>query len=403
MQFLRRNTATRVTVGPFLDKTDGITPETGLTATNEKLTFTVDDGGVPTLVLDTTATASGGSNDLVHITGDDAGYYDLELAAANVNYAGRANLAITYATDHCPVFHEYTILPENVYDSLFNTVGTRVAFGVIDEGTAQAATATTLQLRSAAAFADNELNGATILITGGSAGVGQRAIITGYVGSTDTATVDTWPTTPSGTITYMIFATAPSSTTALPRVDLRQIAGSTVSTSSAQLGVNVVNVGGSAVAATSGMMNVNAIQISGDSTAADNLEAMLDGTGSVTLTTNVTGNITGNLSGSVGSVTGAVGSVTGAVGSVTTVSDKTGYRLSSTGVDDILRTALTESYAADGAAGTLSQILFAIQQFLQEKSISGTTMTVKKLDGSTTAMTFTLNDATTPTSTTRAS
>lgn len=67
----------------------------------------------------------------------------------------------------------------------------------------------------------------------------------------------------------------------------------------------------------------------------------------------------------------------------------------------ILTTALTESYAADGAAGTLSQILYAIQAFLQEKSVSGTTMTVKKLDGSTTAMTFTLDDGTTPTSITR--
>ena len=118
MRFLKTNTATRITVGPFLDKTDGITPETALTATNEKLTFTVDDAGVPTLILDTTATASGGNNDLVHITGDDAGFYDLELTAANTNYLGRALLAITYATDHCPVFHEFMILPAMVYDSL---------------------------------------------------------------------------------------------------------------------------------------------------------------------------------------------------------------------------------------------------------------------------------------------
>ncbi|MCR9215294.1 MAG: hypothetical protein NXI13_16375 [Proteobacteria bacterium] len=68
---------------------------------------------------------------------------------------------------------------------------------------------------------------------------------------------------------------------------------------------------------------------------------------------------------------------------------------------DILTTALTESYAADGAAPTLSQLLFLVQQMLTEKSISGTTMTVKRLDGSTTAATLTLNDATTPTSVTR--
>ena len=121
MRYLRQNTAVRLTVGPFLDKTDGITPETGLTATNEHLTFVVDDGNVPTLVLDANATASAGSNDMVHITNDDAGLYDLELTAAQTNYVGRAMLSINYVTDHCPVFHEFMIVPANVYDSLFGT------------------------------------------------------------------------------------------------------------------------------------------------------------------------------------------------------------------------------------------------------------------------------------------
>ncbi len=57
----------------------------------------------------------------------------------------------------------------------------------------------------------------------------------------------------------------------------------------------------------------NVKAVSDDSTAADNLEAMLDGTGGVTLTTAIVGSITGNLSGSVGSVAGAVGSVTAMV------------------------------------------------------------------------------------------
>ena len=56
----------------------------------------------------------------------------------------------------------------------------------------------------------------------------------------------------------------------------------------------------------------------------------------------------------------------------------------------LLTTALTESYAADGVAPTLSQVLFLIQQQLSESAISGTTKTVKKLDGSTTTATFTL-------------
>ncbi len=268
--------------------------------------------------------------------------------------------------------------------------------GIVRRGTAQSATATTLVMDAAAAFGDNTLVGATLMAYGSTQGYWQERIITANTGSTDTCTVDTWPVTPSGTISYIIFATAPSVAAAIT--------------------------------------NVNVTQISGDSTAADNLEAMLDGTGGVALTAtftgnltgnvggNVTGNVGGNVTGTVGSVVGAVGSVTGAVGSVTgnvggnvvgSVASVTGNvggnvtgtvsSIANAGIDALYTRALTESYATDGAAPTVAQALFAIQQFLQEKVISGTSLTIKKLDGATTAMTFLLNDATTPTSVTRTS
>ncbi len=69
---------------------------------------------------------------------------------------------------------------------------------------------------------------------------------------------------------------------------------------------------------------------------------------------------------------------------------------------EILTTALTESYAADGAAPTLAQFQFMLLSVFAEFAIAGVTITTKKLDGSTTAMTYTLNDATNPTSRTRA-
>lgn len=143
-----------------------------------------------------------------------------------------------------------------------------------------------------------------------------------------------------------------------------------------------------------------------------------------TVTTSFTTTFTGNLTGSVASVTGAVGSVTGAVGSVTgiTASDvgaiktttdkfvftvanqvdsnvitKTGFVLSAVG-----SAALTESYAADGAAPTLNQAIYQLWSFLAEANLSGTTITAKKLDGATTAMTFTVDSATAPTTITRA-
>lgn len=122
---LRQNTATIVTVGPFFDKTDGVTLETGLTITNERITFTVDDptgGAAPTLVLDNvTGATSGTSNDLNYITNCDAALMQLELAAANVNYVGRAVLTITDAANHCPVFHFFNILTQEEFDAKYGT------------------------------------------------------------------------------------------------------------------------------------------------------------------------------------------------------------------------------------------------------------------------------------------
>ena len=64
---------------------------------------------------------------------------------------------------------------------------------------------------------------------------------------------------------------------------------------------------------------------------------------------------------------------------------------------------LTESYASDGAAATPAQLLYMIYCCVGEFAISGTTITGKKLNGSDTAMTWTIDDASSPTSRTRAS
>lgn len=71
-------------------------------------------------------------------------------------------------------------------------------------------------------------------------------------------------------------------------------------------------------------------------------------------------------------------------------------------VNDILTTTMTEAYAADGSQMTLSQAMYMVHSSLSEFSISGTTITCKQLDGTTTAMTYTLDSATNPTSRTRA-
>lgn len=71
-------------------------------------------------------------------------------------------------------------------------------------------------------------------------------------------------------------------------------------------------------------------------------------------------------------------------------------------VADILTTQMTEAYAADGVAPTMAQALFLIQQSVGDFEITGTTLTVRELDGVTTAATYTLDDSADPTDRTRA-
>jgi len=262
MRYLRNNTATRITVGPFLDKTDGVTPEVAITVTACKLTFMVDTGGVPTLILDVAPTASGGANDMVHVTNDDAGFYDLELAAADVNYFGRAMLAITDATVHCPVFHEFMIIPAVVYDAMFlgtdtlevdvvqwlgtacatptvagvpevdlthvagattnvsalatnvdailtdtgtaGVVNALIERNYIENGTAQSGTANTITLAAGAASTNDLWVGQQISIYDGT-GAGQTRGVLNYNGSTKALTVArNWKVNPDATSKYKI-------------------------------------------------------------------------------------------------------------------------------------------------------------------------------------------------------
>lgn len=95
-------------------------------------------------------------------------------------------------------------------------------YGVLASGTLQSATATTAVLAAALAYGDDIIIGATLVITGGT-GAGQRRIITDYAGASDTATVDTWTTTPDNTSTYRIFGSAAGAS-------LSDIAGEVVTT-----------------------------------------------------------------------------------------------------------------------------------------------------------------------------
>lgn len=92
--------------------------------------------------------------------------------------------------------------------------------GSFDWGTAQSVTGTTLVMKSAATYADNELIGCIVHIVNATTGIGQTRAVLSNVGSTDTLTLDAaWQTTPTGTIIYNLFP-APGAPTVAPSVQL---------------------------------------------------------------------------------------------------------------------------------------------------------------------------------------
>jgi hypothetical protein len=111
--------------------------------------------------------------------------------------------------------------------------GAHPTLGIIDQGTAQSASATGIVLRSAAAFADNTLIGAVVFAFGSTQGYWQSRVITDNALTGDSVTVDTWTVTPSGTITYKIFGSPPGSTTIPVPANVVQVIGDPVQTSGA--------------------------------------------------------------------------------------------------------------------------------------------------------------------------
>jgi hypothetical protein len=64
---------------------------------------------------------------------------------------------------------------------------------------------------------------------------------------------------------------------------------------------------------------------------------------------------------------------------------------------------LPDSISADGNRPSMNQALLEINRFLQEREVASTTVTVNKEDGTTQVMTLTLDDASNPTTISRAS
>jgi hypothetical protein len=233
---------------------------------------------------------------------------------------------------------------------------------------------------------DNALNGCAVIIHDIASAVQLgMGLITAYTGSTKTVTL-------AAGVSFT--AAAGDNISILRPVLLPTTLGRTLDVSSGgEAGLDWANIG----SPTSSQPDVNvekwnATAVPAEHTAGYPIVTIKDGTG-----------------------TGEIDTNAGAVVNVTTVTnltnaptngDLTATMKASVNAEvvDVLRTdTIPDSYSTDGSQPTIAQAVMAILQFLTEKAVSGTTVTVKKPDGSTTAMTFTLDSSTDPTSITRAS
>lgn len=176
---LRANTAVDVLIGPFVDITDGNTTEDGLTLLRAEIKLS-KNGQALTQKTDTTSAAF-----------DDDGYYNCELDATDTDTEGNLVLIVHQSANALPVRHEYDVLSEAAWDSLYIAKDTgfmRIESPDLLQRTTIATLATQTSFTLAAGSADNDTYiGATIVIRDASTEI-QKAVGVGltYVGSSKT-------------------------------------------------------------------------------------------------------------------------------------------------------------------------------------------------------------------------
>ena len=299
--FLKQSTAYTFRLGPFVDDTDGKTAETGLTISQADVRLSKNGGNFAQ------------KNESSSSSHDEIGYYICVLDTTDTNTCGELLVAV-HESGALPVFKNFYVLEEVIYDSLFAA--------------------------SAAAFDAN-----------------QRVDVAQIEGSDATDQINT--ACDAAIVTYGLDHLVSASVAGSDIVD-NSIIAKLVSKESTADWDDFVNT-------------------------TDSLQAQRDYTGTGYSAIPWNSSWDAEVQSECADALNAYDPPTKAE------------------MDAMWTTAMVESYASDGSAMTPAQALYMILCAVSEFSISSTTITGKKLDGSTTAMTWTINSASSPTSRTRAS
>lgn len=385
--FLKQSTAYTFRFGPFLDDGDGKTAETGLT---------IEDSHIRVSKAGANFIDKAETSNSAH---DEAGFYVVVLNATDTNAVGELQIAC-HISGALPVFKTFYVVEEAIYDAMFAASATLITKVDAIDTVVDAVKVVTDAISSNGsglsavpwnsswdAEVQSEVNDALValgldhLVSASVAGsdVTDNSIVAKLVSKESTADWDDYVNT----------------TESLQALRDRGDAAWTT------------GGGGSAptVAEIRAEMDSNSTQLA--AIVADTNELQTDWANGGRLDLIIDGILTDTAEiGSAGAGLSAVpwnSSWDAEVQSECTDALNAYDPPTKAEMDGMWTTAQTESYASDGAAATPAQLLYMILCSVSEFAISSTTITGKKLDGSTTAMTWTINDASNPTSRTRAS
>ncbi len=103
--FLRQSTAVDLGLGPFVDATDGVTAETGLTIAQSDVRLKKNGG------------AWAQKNNASSATHEESGWYEVSLSTTDTDTLGRLLIAVS-VSGALPVWVEFQVVPAVVYDAL---------------------------------------------------------------------------------------------------------------------------------------------------------------------------------------------------------------------------------------------------------------------------------------------
>jgi hypothetical protein len=104
--WLKQSTSVDLPIGPFVDATDGVTAETGLTLTQPDIRLKKNAGNWA---------QKAAAQTLSH---EENGWYEVTLDATDTDTLGQLKLAV-HESGALPVWADFTVVPANVWDSLF--------------------------------------------------------------------------------------------------------------------------------------------------------------------------------------------------------------------------------------------------------------------------------------------